>query len=111
ETKEPMNDPGSMNDADGLREEVDHVLSHPALWRSRSYTRLLEYLAKCSIEDRAPKEIEVAREVFDKPADFDPAQDSIVRVYAHNLRRKLERYYQKEGRGRRHRLGVARGEY
>src|SRR5690606_10592394 len=51
------------------------------------------------------------REVFDKPDDFDPTQDSIVRVYAHNLRRKLERYYQKEGRARPYRLGVARGEY
>lgn len=100
-----------MSDADLLREEASHVLGRRALWRSRSYTRLLEYLVECSVEGRAPKEIEVAREVFDKPADFDPAQDSIVRVYAHNLRRKLERYYENEGSARPHRLGIARGEY
>ena len=36
-------------------------------------------------------------EVFGKGADFDPSQDSMVRVYAHNLRQKLDHYYATDG--------------
>src|SRR5690606_3469460 len=100
-----------MEEADLIREEARHLLQRRILGRSRSYARLLEFLVECSLADRSPKEVEIAVEVFDRQADFDPAQDSIVRVYAHNLRRKLDRYYGAEGRGRPNRLDLARGEY
>ena len=50
-------------------------------------------------------------EVFGKGPDFDPSQDSMVRVYAHNLRQKLEQYYAVDGRAGAGRLSLARGEY
>ena len=50
-------------------------------------------------------------DVFGKGADFDPSQDSMVRVYAHNLRQKLEHYYATEGRAEPRQLTLARGEY
>src|SRR5262245_17740320 len=50
-------------------------------------------------------------EVFGRGADFDPSQDSMVRVYAHNLRQKLEHYYATAGRNEPRQLLLARGEY
>jgi hypothetical protein len=72
---------------------------------------LLEFLVECAAGERVPKELEIAIEVFGRGADFDPSQDSMVRVYAHNLRQKLEHYYATAGRGETQRLTLARGEY
>jgi hypothetical protein len=97
--------------AESLREHVQKIASSGALGRSRSYARLLDYLVDCASSGRTPKELEIAVEVFGKGADFDPSQDSMVRVYAHNLRQKLEHYYATEGRGEAQQLALARGEY
>src|SRR3954468_24441150 len=94
-----------------LREQAQKIARSGALGRSRSYARLLESLVECSLEGRTPKELEIAIEVFGKGADFDPSQDSMVRVYAHNLRQKLEHYYATEGRADPRQLTLARGEY
>jgi hypothetical protein len=96
---------------DLLREEARKVAQSGALGRSRSYARLLEFLVECSENGRTPKEVEIAIEVFGKGADFDPSQDSMVRVYAHNLRQKLEHYYATEGRVQPRQLTLSRGEY
>jgi hypothetical protein len=94
-----------------LRQEARKVERSGALGRSRSYSRLLEFLVGCSENGRTPKEVEIAIEVFGKGADFDPSQDSMVRVYAHNLRQKLEHYYATDGRAEPRQLALARGEY
>jgi len=94
-----------------LREQAHKIASSGALGRSRSYTRLLEFLVDCAAAGRAPKELEIAMEVFGKGADFDPSQDSMVRVYAHNLRQKLEHYYATDGRAEPQQVALARGEY
>src|SRR5688500_5584625 len=98
-------------EAELLREQAAKIVQSGALGRSRSYARLLEFLVACSSEGRTPKELEIAMEVFGKGADFDPSQDSMVRVYAHNLRQKLDQYYATEGRADTGRLALARGEY
>ena len=94
-----------------LREQVLKIAASGALGRSRSYARLLDYLLDCAANGRAPKELEIAMEVFGKGADFDPSQDSMVRVYAHNLRQKLEHHYATDGRAEPQQLSLARGEY
>jgi hypothetical protein len=96
---------------DLLREQADKIVRSGALGRSRSYARLLEFLVECAASGRTPKEIEVAVEVFERGTDFDPSQDSMVRVYAHNLRQKLEHHYATAGRAEAQRLVLARGEY
>ena len=100
-----------MEDLNLLREHADRIVRSGALGRSRSYARLLEFLVACSSEGRTPKELEIAMEVFGKGPDFDPSQDSMVRVYAHNLRQKLDQFYAAEGRADSGRLSLARGEY
>jgi hypothetical protein len=94
-----------------LREQAAAIVRSGALGRSRSYARLLEFLVECAGNGRTPKELEIAIEVFGRGADFDPSQDSMVRVYAHNLRQKLEHYYAIAGRSETRQLVLARGEY
>jgi hypothetical protein len=98
-------------DSDLLREQANKFIQSGTLGRSRSYVRLLEFLVDCAASGRTPKELEIAMEAFGRGADFDPSQDSMVRVYAHNLRQKLEHYYATVGRGERAQLTLARGEY
>jgi hypothetical protein len=98
-------------EAELLREQAAKIVQSGALGRSRSYGRLLEFLVECGIAGRTPKELEIAMEVFGRGADFDPSQDSMVRVYAHNLRQKLEHFYATAGRTEPRQLQLARGEY
>jgi hypothetical protein len=60
-------------------------------------TELNEYLLGC--------------EVFDKGADYHPAADPVVRVAAHDVRKKLEAYYANEGASDSLRLTVPVGTY
>ncbi len=43
------------------------------------------------------KEFSLGRDVFDRGEDYDPRTDSIVRVEARRLRKKLRVYYEREG--------------
>jgi hypothetical protein len=99
------------SESEFLREQAASIVRSGALGRSRSYARLLEFLVECAGSGRTPKELEIAIEVFGRGADFDPSQDSMVRVYAHNLRQKLEHYYATAGRHEPRQLVLARGEY
>ncbi len=94
-----------------LREQTAKIVQSGALGRSRSYSRLLEFLVDCAVGGRTPKELEIAMEVFGRGSDFDPSQDSMVRVYAHNLRQKLEHFYATAGRSEPKQLTLTRGEY
>ena len=100
-----------MSEKDVIKQEVEKLTTGEVLGRSRSYARLLEYVAECSIKGRTPKEFEIAAEVFGKGSDFDPNQDSLVRVYMHNLRQKLDNYYAREENLGGDRLAIPRGEY
>lgn len=101
---------GEISD-DIVRDQAAKILASGVLGRSRSYRRLLEYLVENSLSGRAPKEIEIAAEVFSRDKSFDPAQDSMVRVYAHNLRQKIRQFYETDGSAETQRLHLPRGEY
>jgi len=98
-------------DAEILHAEVERIVESGVLGRSRVYAKLLEYLVDCSLAERSPKEIEIAVEVFGKGSDFDPTQDSFVRVYMHNLRQKLEQYAAQHAEQAEYRMSIPRGEY
>ena len=72
--------------------------------------RLFIYLCSRASQPGAPKEFEIAQEVFGKTENFDVGQDASVRVYIHRLRRKLDEFYGDTPDGS-DRLLVPRGEY
>lgn len=61
--------------------------------RSESLLRLFDYLLAHSQGARAPKEIEIAFEVFGKDVSYDTSQDAMVRVYVYRLRSRLDAIY------------------
>lgn len=91
--------------------EVQQVIASGALGRAAAYSNLLQYLRACSISGKVPKELDIAVEVFGRDDSFDPSQDSMVRVYVHNLRQKLDAYYEKNGGTDGVRLEIPRGQY
>ena len=95
---------------DFVQREVKTLCSSGALGRSSSYNRLLQYLADQYINGNTPKQIEIATDVFGKDSNFDPNQESLVRVYIHNLRQKLEAYYSQTDGSDGHRLEISRHE-
>lgn len=100
-----------MLDVQQLHAQAERIRSSGVLGRSRLIRRLFDFLVECSLTDRAPKEIEVAVDVFGKDARFDVSQDAMVRVYIHKLRRKLEEFYAGPGRGETQRLSIPKGAY
>ncbi len=100
-----------MSEVNVIAEQARRIIESGALGRSRSYVRLMEYLVECSERALRPKEVEIAADVFDKGSEFDPNQDSFVRVYVHNLRQKLEKYYAANPTDGGVRLSIPRGEY
>jgi hypothetical protein len=61
--------------------------------------RFLEFVVARTLSGYAHqlKEYVIGTEVFEKPSTFDPGSESIVRVEARRLRRKLQKYYSTEG--------------
>lgn len=74
---------------------------------------LLAYLFDKVVEGRAAelKEFTVAVELFHKSLDFDSHSDATVRVEAHRLRKKLEKYYETFGRDSQLRAALPAGQY
>ncbi|HWC96608.1 MAG TPA: malectin domain-containing carbohydrate-binding protein [Candidatus Sulfopaludibacter sp.] len=57
------------------------------------------------------KEYNIAVEALGRPAEFDQKRDSIVRVEAHRLRKRLRDYYEAEGAGHPVRIEIPSGQY
>jgi hypothetical protein len=100
-----------MLDTVQLNAHAERIRASGVLGRSRLTRRLFDFLVDCSLTGKAPKEIEVAIDVFDKDARFDVSQDAMVRVYVHKLRRKLDEFYSTQGRAEPLRLVIPKGAY
>jgi len=87
------------------------IVDSGVLGRSRHYAKLLIYLVHCAIENRSPKEIELAIDALGRKQDFDASSDSTVRVYVHQLRKKLDTYYAQHEKGASHRIVIPKGKY
>jgi hypothetical protein len=80
-------------------QQIDLIIKSHSLRGSESLCKLLQYLAKQSLDhpDAPLKEYQIATEVYARPSDFDPQSDSTIRVQAGRLRLKLAEYYATEG--------------
>jgi hypothetical protein len=94
-----------------LQRELERLQEANALGRTETYRRLLAYLVERTIADSAPREVEIAVDVFGRAADFDSASDPFVRVYVHNLRKKLEAHYREHAANSTVRIEIPPGAY
>ncbi len=95
------------------RAELEVVLSSDVFARSHKIAQILKYVCEAHFAGRSHeiKEYTIAIEVFGRPADFDQAHDSIVRVEAHRLRKRLQEFYTGEGAGHEMQIVLSPGNY
>ena len=99
--------------AEAARVELQAVLGSPTFARSPGLAQLLSYLCEklLSGESGQIKEYSVAVDVFGRPDSFDQQSDSIVRVQANRLRKRLAEYYASEGASHTIHITIPVGQY
>jgi hypothetical protein len=100
-------------DQEAQRAELEAVLRSEQFTRAPTLAHLLSYLCEKLFagEARQIKEYSVGVEVFHRGASFDQDADSIVRVEANRLRKRLAAYYAGEGASHRLHIGIPLGQY
>jgi hypothetical protein len=95
------------------RAELQAVLHSTVFVRSPALSHLLSYLCEKTFagETDQIKEYSVAVDVFDRQASFDQDTDSIVRVQANRLRKRLGEYYAGEGSAHSIHITIPVGQY
>ncbi|MBO9448212.1 hypothetical protein [Ruegeria sp. R14_0] len=96
-----------------VQQQLDRVLASRQFVETTRLARFLTYLVHQTLSgnDDALKGYSIGLDVFDKPDDFDPAIDTIVRVQASKLRSRLDLYYATDGAEDPLRILVPKGSY
>ena len=108
-----MSDDHNPSTPDQRRELVQRVVKSEIFCRSAAMRAFLLYITEHAIEGRAErlKEQVIGAEVLGRKPNYDPADDNIVRVRAHELRSRLEKYFTSEGAEEPILLRIPKGSY
>ena len=103
----------SESDQTAVREQLERILHSAPFLQSQRRQRFLEYIVNETLAGRGErlKGYNIALAVFDRPQNFDPAVDPIVRIEAARLRDKLREYYEADGRDDPIRIDLPKGSY
>ena len=84
---------------DSIRAACARISSSKVFENSERMIRFLRFVVDKTLAGQTDqiKEYVLGVEVFDRDPSFDPKIDTIVRVEARRLRRKLKEYYDSEG--------------
>ncbi len=95
------------------RAELEAVLHSEQFTRAPTLAHLLSYLCESMFAGNSSqiKEYSVGIEVFHRSPSFDQDSDSIVRVEANRLRKRLAAYYDGEGASHRLHITIPLGQY
>jgi Malectin domain len=100
-------------EVDEQRAELKAVLESPHFVRAPKLAQFLSYLCEKLFRGQAGqiKEYSIGVEVFGRGETFDQNMDSIVRVEANRLRKRLAEYYSAEGSSHRLKITIPVGQY
>ena len=103
-------------DRDALEEEraeLETVLASASFSRAPALSRLLAYVCEQFLAGQGEylKEYTIGTAALGRGATFDPEHDSVVRVMATRLRRRLATYYAEEGAGHKLRIQLPESGY
>jgi Malectin domain len=89
----------ALNKLEAERAELDAVLASGMLGRTNNLVRLLTFVCEKYFDGTIDeiKEYSIAVQALGRPENFDPQVDTIVRVTAHALRKRLEDHYRTAG--------------
>ncbi|HEX3746166.1 MAG TPA: malectin domain-containing carbohydrate-binding protein [Bryobacteraceae bacterium] len=95
------------------KREFQSLLATGMFDRAPNLAQVLTYVCEKYFEGAAEqiKEYNIAVEALGRPVGFDQKRDSIVRVEAHRLRKRLREYYESDGAGHDVRLEIPPGQY
>src|SRR5712692_7561718 len=95
------------------KQELDALIASGIFARAPSLEQLLTYVCGKYFEGEAEqiKEYSIAVEALGRSPEFDQKRDSIVRVEAHRLRKRLRDYYEREGAGHPVHIVIPQGHY
>ncbi|MFT4926224.1 MAG: tetratricopeptide (TPR) repeat protein [Phenylobacterium sp.] len=82
-----------------IRTELGKVLSSKSFVKSQRLSDFLSFVVECALTGNTAtlKGYTIGIEVYGRPPSFDPQTDTVVRVGALRLRKKLQAYYDTEG--------------
>src|SRR5689334_12597996 len=85
--------------AEDVRSALERLLQSDQFKSSPRASRFIQFIVETALAGKKTtlKEYVLGVEVFDRAPAFDPGTDTIVRVEAVKLRRRLEQYYHGPG--------------
>ncbi|MBL8294994.1 MAG: tetratricopeptide repeat protein [Bryobacterales bacterium] len=98
---------------EAIRAQLNRILESVEFRGAGRMRRFLELVVEETLRGRGEslKEYPIGIAVFDRPANFDPSADPIVRVEARRLRAKLENFYAGAGHGDDVIIEIPKGQY
>src|SRR6266446_10186127 len=93
--------------------ELEAILSSGLFAHAPSLAQFLSYVGSKCLEGQGSqiKEYSIAVEALRRTPDFDQKRDSIVRVEAHRLRKRLRQYYEAAGASHSIQIVIPAGQY
>src|ERR1700691_6215853 len=95
------------------KREFQSLLASGIFDRAPNLSQVLTYVCEKYFDGASEqiKEYNIAVEALGRPAGFDQKRDSIVRVEAHRLRKRLREYYESDGAAHSVRIDIPPGQY
>ena len=89
------------------------VAASKGMSKSDLLPRFLLHICELSLCERADEitEQRIGTLIFNRPADYNPGEDNIVRSYARTMRKRLDEYFAKEGQSEPLKIVIPRGGY
>ena len=102
-----------LNASERERKELDWLLTSGVLGRSHNLAGVLKFICEKHFEGQASQitEFTIAVEALGRRSDFNPQLDTIVRVTAHQLRKRLQEIYAGPGASRPVQIHIPAGQY
>ncbi len=90
---------GASPDLAKCRDLAQQVAASQVFRRSARQRELFLYLCRIALDEPGTEvnEQRIGIDVFGRPADYDTAEDTIVRVHVSELRKRLKTYFETEG--------------
>ncbi|QJE01952.1 hypothetical protein HH212_19605 [Massilia forsythiae] len=105
---------GQVEIAVEVQAQLERLLNSPHFFKARRAGPLLRYMVSALYRPSAEKigEFEIGIELFRRdPRTYSPADDPVVRVQVGRLRRRLEAYYESDGKNDPVRITIPAGAY
>jgi hypothetical protein len=100
-------------ESDSRWQVIERIANSEAFQKSSRLPALLRYLARCTIlgDRNGLTEQSIGKAVFHKGKDYEPTEDSSVRVYIRQLRIRLHEFYRESGQSEIMIVDVPKGGY